>query len=408
MTNILPFKAIRPVRDKVQLVASKPYYTYSKKMLDAEISGNPYTFIHIINPEFLDKEKTRSNSKKRFKKVRQKFEHFFDEGLFLKEKKESLYAYRQTTDTHEFLGFIGGADLKEYKSGQIKKHEETISKREKTFSKYLKVVNFNAEPILLFHKEDNTINKLLSKISKNRPEYEYTTRDGIKHELWIVSQKDDLNAVKNAFKKLDDVYIADGHHRCASSYRFYESAKKTKINQHTMAFFISEKKLNILDFNRVIKDLNHLSVPTFMNRLEKHFKIQEFDDKIVKTVKCGKISMYLDKRWYILTPNKNIVSKKHPVDSLDTQILTAYILKPILNISDLRSDDRISFISGDKGMEGLKKLVDKGEAKVAFGLFPVTTSQLIDVADANLIMPPKSTWIEPKLRSGLTIYPLDE
>lgn len=408
MTNILPFRAIRPVRDKAQLVASRPYYAYSKRMLAAKLKGNPYTFIHIINPEFHKKDRTKPNTVGRFMKVREKFSEFFDQGIFIQEEADSLYVYRQTTETHEFLGFIGGADLKEYESGKIKKHEATLTKREKTFSKYLETVRFNAEPVLLFHKNEADIDTLLLDITKIRPEYEYTTTDKIKHELWIVDQSDTIDKVQKAFSKLDETYIADGHHRCASSYRYYQNTEnKTKLNQHSLAFFISESRLNILDFNRVVKDLNGLSKTEFIKALEKSFIIQIIDQKYYAPKKCGEISLYINQSWYSLKIKDGIIDSNDPVKRLDTDILTELVLRPILNIQDIKTDQRISFISGDKGMKGLKKVVDKGGAELAFALYPISPQQLIEVADASMIMPPKSTWIEPKLRSGLTIYPLE-
>ncbi len=409
MTNILPFKAIRPVRDKAQLVSSRPYYAYSKKMLEAKLKGNPYTFIHIINPEFHKKDRTKPNTVGRFLKVREKFNEFFNQGIFIQDENESLYVYRQTTETHEFLGFIGGADLKEYESGQIKKHEETITKREKTFSKYLDTVRFNAEPVLLFHKNQADLDTILLDTIKHRPEYEYTTTDKIKHELWIVSDKKVISDVQVGFSKLGETYIADGHHRFASSYRYFSnSQRKTSLNQHALAFFISESRLNILDFNRVVSDLNGLSKSDFIQLLKDKFDVKVINQKLYAPKKHGEISMYIENTWYSLTAKKEFIDFSHPVKKLDTRVLTSLVLKPILNIHDLKTDDRIDFVSGDKGMKGLKKIVDKGKAKLAFALYPISPQELIEVADANLIMPPKSTWIEPKLRSGLTIYPLDD
>ncbi len=408
MTNIIPFKAIRPVRDKVQLVASRPYFAYSKRMLAAKLKGNPYTFIHIINPEFHKKNKTKPNTKGRFLRVKERFNEFFEDGIFIQDKKDSIYIYKQTKDGNVYFGFIGGADLNEYKAGNIKKHEETITKREATFSKYLKTVGFNAEPVLLFHKHHEKLNALLIAQTQERPEYEYSTTDRVKHELWVIDNPETIQSIQENFKEVKETYIADGHHRCASSARYYEESDiKSKINQHALAFFISDQKLNILDFNRIVKDLNGHQTAAFLTAIQATFSITEKEGKTYAPSRAGEISMYLDQKWYALTPKPEFINHSHPVECLDTYILTHLILKPILNIQDLKEDERIDFVSGDKGMKGLKKMVDKGFAKVAFGLFPISPKQLIDVADANLIMPPKSTWIEPKLRSGLTIYPLE-
>ena len=378
-------------------------------MLSAKLKGNPYTFIHIINPEFHKKDRTKANTTGRFVKVRERFNEFFNQGIFIQDEKESFYVYRQTSETHEFLGFIGGADLTEYESGKIKKHEETLTKREKTFSKYLDTVRFNAEPVLLFHKNEAELDTILLDITKIRPEYEYTTTDKIKHELWVVNDSNTIASIQHGFGQLDETYIADGHHRFASSYRYYQnSATKTELNQYALAFFISESRLNILDFNRVVKDLNGLSKSKFLSLLEEKFMVQQIDQKLYAPQRHGEISLYVDKDWYSLVIKEEFINKDHPVECLDTYILTHSVLKPILGIKDLKTDDRIDFVSGDKGMKGLRKVIEKGDAKIAFALFPISPQQLIAVADANLIMPPKSTWIEPKLRSGLTIYPLDD
>lgn len=409
MTNILPFKAIRPVRDKAQLVASRPYFAYSKKMLDAKLKGNPYTFIHIINPEFHKKDKTKPNTSERFEKVRNKFNEFYKKGIFIKDSKDSLYVYKQTSKKDEFLGVIGGADLKEYEDGKIKKHEATLTQRELTFSNYLDVVHFNAEPVLLFHEDNVSLNDLLVKVATGRAEYEYTTTDRIKHEMWLVDESKMIQAFQTAFSQLKNTYIADGHHRCASSYRFYKTkGGDSIINQHTMAFFISESRMKIMDFNRVVKDLNGHSTQDFISLLRENFNVSEPILKKIAPANAGTITMYLDQHWYILNPKEEKIQKDHPVKSLDTQILTEFILEPILNIMDLKTDDRINFVSGDKGIKGLKQIVDKKRGRVAFALYPVTPKQVIDVSDAGLIMPPKSTWVEPKMRSGLIIYPLDD
>ncbi|MGV6861251.1 MAG: DUF1015 domain-containing protein [Putridiphycobacter sp.] len=409
MAKILPFKAIRPTRDKAQLVTSRPYYVYSKLMLDAKLVGNPYSFIHIINPEFHEIEKTEPNSPERFQKVRNKFEEFFNEGIFLKEEKPSLYIYKKTTPNHEYIGVIGGASIDDYNNGHIKKHEQTLTERETVFSNYLKVVEFNAEPVLLFHDNREKLNHLLLKLTFERPEYEFTTTDKVKHELWVISEENDINAIQKIYNDIDDVYIADGHHRSASSARFYEeSQNKTENKGHFLAYYISSDKLNILDYNRLIKGLNELSKTKLLEAIEKDFIISKLEEENPVSKGLHNILMYLENDWYNLQAKENIINRDDPVKSLDTYILSHYILKPILGIKSLKTDERVGFINGRKGMDGIKKLIDNKQYNIGFGLAPVSPKQLKDVADANLIMPPKSTWIEPKLRSALVIYPLNE
>lgn len=409
MATIKPFRAIRPTRDKAQLVTSRPFYAYSKLMLDAKLEGNPYSFIHIINPEFNEIEKTEPNSPERFQKVRNKFEEFIREGIFMQEEQPSLYVYKQTTETHEYLGVIGGASIDEYEKGQIKKHEQTLTERETTFCNYLKVVEFNAEPVLLFHDNREKLNQTLTKITFDRPEYEYTTTDRIKHELWVVSNPNTIREIQSTYNEIEDVYIADGHHRSASSTRFFnESENQSELKGHFLAYYISSDRLNIMDYNRLIKDVNNLSTPELLSQLEKNFIITEPNEKVTQAQGMHHISMYIDSKWYNLQAKEEIINRVDVVESLDSHILSHYILKPILGIKSLKTDDRIDFISGNKGFDGIEEVVNSGKFKVGFGLFPVSPKQLKDVADANKIMPPKSTWIEPKMRSGLTIYPLNE
>jgi len=408
MAKIIPFKAIRPTRDKAQLVTSRPYYAYTKLMLAAKIKGNPYSFIHIINPEFQEEDKTEPNSPERFQKVRNKFEQFEREGIFIEEERPSLYIYKKTTDIHEFLGVIGGASIEEYNNGKIKKHEQTITERETTFSNYLKVVEFNAEPVLLFHDNREKLNNLFLKHTFNRPEYEFTTTDKSKHELWVISEPSLINEIQKIYDTIDDIYIADGHHRTASSARFYnDSETKTNLKAHFLAYFISSERLKIFDYNRLVKTTNNLTKKDLISQIENYFIVTEVNTEDIHYRGVHNLLMYIDENWYNLQAKEEIINRNSPVESLDTFILSKYILKPILGIKSLQVSDDINFISGNKELKGISDNVDSGKHKIGFGLYPVSPKQLKDVADANLIMPPKSTWIEPKMRSGLIIYPLN-
>ena len=409
MTKIIPFRAIRPTRDKAQLVTSRPYYAYTDLMLQAKLKGNPYSFIHIINPEFLEEDKTSPNSPERFQKVRNRFEDFFNEGVFLQEEKPSIYIYKKTTQKHVYLGVIGGASIDEYENGHIKKHEQTLTERETIFSNYLNVVEFNAEPVLLFHDNREKLNQLLTKLTFDRAEYEFTTTDKAKHELWVISNEEDIKAIQDIYAGIDDVYIADGHHRSASSARYFnESENKTDVKAHFLAFFIASERLNILDYNRLVKGLNGLSVDELLSKIEDNFIVTNVSEDIPKSRGLHQILMYVENQWYNLQAKEDIINRNNPVESLDTYILSHFLLKPILGIKSLQTDERMGFINGRKKMDGIKSLVDAKKFDIGFGLSPVTPKQLKDVADANLIMPPKSTWIEPKLRSAMVIYPLND
>lgn len=409
LTKILPFRAIRPTRDKAHLVATMPYYTYKKNVLEAKLEHNPFTFLHVLNPEYHSVEKTPPNSVERFTNIRKKFESFIEEKIFIQDSKPCLYLYRQTKDHHEYLGLIGGASVDQYLSGHIKKHEETITTREETFSLYLNTVKFHAEPVLLFHEKHESLSALLEAISQHRPEYEYTSAEKIKHEIWLIENPEAIQQIQEYYKQIPDVYIADGHHRCASS-AYYSTHLKGNLKEeqnHFMAYFISEDRMFIQDYNRLVSDLGNISDDDFIKRIQTHFDIESGDLKKSKPSGHHQMAMYMNRSWYKLVPKKEFINDSHPVSSLDTAILTDLLLNPILGIKDLKIDRRIDFISGNKGMEGIQNAVDSEKFKVGFALFPVSTSQLKKVADEQLIMPPKSTWIEPKLRSGLTIYPLD-
>ena len=410
MTVIKPFRAIRPSRDKAYLVATRPYYAYKKNVLEAKLETNPYTYLHVINPEFYETEKTAPNSVERYQKSREKLEEFIADGTLIQDDKETLYVYRQSKGEYSFLGIIGGASVDQYNSGHIKKHEATITSREKHFTDYLSVVQCNAEPVLLFHAEHNKLSALLDKIALERPEYEFSTTEKIKHEIWLVQDTTTLKEIQNYYSELNAVYIADGHHRCASSARYSAeiNAAGNDLRNHFLAYFISEKRMEILDYNRLVNDLNGLTVADFLAKIELNFEVSKVENVHLHNRSDKNILMYLDAIWYNLAVRDNSVNESDVVECLDTAILTAKLLTPILDIHDLKTDERINFINGVKGLDGIKLAVDEGDARVGFALFPVSVAQLKAVADNDRIMPPKSTWVEPKLRSGLTMYPLTD
>jgi uncharacterized protein (DUF1015 family) len=411
MSKIAPFKALRPVRDKVHLVATRPYYSYKKNVLKAKLEDNPYTFLRIINPEFGSTIKTKPNSKERFGLVSEKYDEFIHEGILIHDNEPHVYIYRQTKDGHEFTGIVAGASVEEYERDKIKKHEATLTSREAMFTNYLDIVGYNAEPVLLSYPHEETIDSLLNKNTKDRPEYEFTTTDRIKHELWILSTEDTAHMIK-AFEKLPATYIADGHHRSASS----AGLKKLRLENGTsnypnedffLAFFIDENRLKILEFNRLVKTLNNLTETKLLEKLSDSFDIRPLKSSS-KPTKEHQMTMCLDGNWYELNCKNKIIDQDHPVKCLDAEILTNYVLTPILGIQDLKTDENIEFISGAESIDTLEEKIRKGKARVGFILYPVSMDQVKKVADNHMIMPPKSTWVEPKLRSGLTIYNINE
>ncbi len=404
MITITPFRAVRPPRDKANLVSSRPFYNYKKNILSAKLEGNTYTFLHVINPEFKEKEKTAPNSKARFLKVREKYEEFKSKAYLVQDEKPSFYIYKQQTPTHYYIGIIAGTSVEDYKKGTIKIHEHTLTEREKVFCDYIDVCKFNAEPVLLTYKDHPKINEIIKEKTQQRPEYEFSTTDMIKHELWVVDNENDVELITETFKSVPEAYIADGHHRSASSALYAAQNAKLPNAQVFLSYFIAESSLKIYDFNRTVKGLNGLSPTEFLEKTAKFFIISEPKEKKIKPKKLHDFSMFLDGKWYLLTVKKEYIDTTSPVGVLDPQILSDTVLSEVLGIKDLKSDKRVSFIEGTKGSKALKKAVESGKADVAFRLFPISIEQLKLIADTNNVMPPKSTWIEPKLRSGLTIY----
>ncbi len=405
MSKIIPFKAVRPTRDKAYLVSSRPSYSYKKKHLESKLEGNPYTFLHVINPEFREDDSTKPNTVERFEKVKDKYDEFKSLGYFTQDEVPAIYIYRQITPANTYIGIIAAASVDDYLNGKIKVHEHTLSQREEMFKKYLNVCKFNAESVLLTYKDNKDVDSLFEKYINTRSEYEFTNTREIKHDLWVVSDQKDIAALQDAFANVEHSYIADGHHRVSSSALYTQSQREKgyigdEDFNYFMAFYIAESKLRIFSYNRTVSSLNDLTSEEFLLQIEKSFTLKKSTEAY-----CPKslhnLSMYFGESWYSLTIKDEFIDNDNPVGCLDAQLLSTLVLSPILGIHDLKTDNRVNFIEGTKGMEALQESVDSNIAKVAFGFFPVSIDQLKRVADTNNIMPPKSTWIEPKIRSGL-------
>lgn len=411
MAKVIPFRAVRPTNDKVHLVVSRSVVQYSRRILTAKLETNPYSFLHIVKPEFFDKKKSKQNSIELFQKVRAKYDEFLDEGILIKEDIPALYVYRQIKPEATYTGIIGGISIDDYIEGKVKIHEQTLTKREKIFEQYLNICDFNAEPVLLTYPDNQGIKNLISIVVHDRPLFDYSTTDRIRHQLWQITDTEIIRQLSLHFDGIESVYIADGHHRSASSAllgqhkREYTKSDGNEGFNYILSYFIPESQLDIYDFNRLVKDLNKLSEEEFMAKLSVNFNVEKMGSKFSPS-KLHEFSMYLNENWYKLNLKNAADKLSDPVDRLDSSILTKYVLDPILGINDLKTSTRVYFMGGLKGMEGLQRDVDKKKAKVAFGLFPVSIKQLKEIADTNNIMPPKTTWIEPKLRSGLTIFEL--
>jgi len=409
MAKVIPFKSIRPSRGLANLVASRSYENYSPAELGAQLDFNPYSFLHIINPGY--KFQQEIDKATRFKLVKNRYQEFKEEAILLEDEQPAYYIYKKKNDQHSFCGIIAATSTEDYKNGLVKIHEDTIASRERLFKNYLKTVGFNSEPVLLTYPDNAGIEAITKKYMQTRPEYEFATQDKHTHSVWIVTSKEDIQTIKSAFNDLGAVYIADGHHRTASSCLLAEELK-SKNKNHTgeeaynyfMSYLIPESNLKIYEFNRLIKDLNGLTKEAFLIKLDEVFRIQNRGLQLYKPSKKHHFSMYLDGEFYSLYLRKTVLNIENSLDDLDAQLLYKTILNPILGIKDLRKDKRIAYSHGKNDIIAVKQRVDDGEFKVAFGMIPATIEQVKSIADDGLKMPPKSTYIEPKLRSGLTIY----
>ena len=403
MAIFRPFKAIRPTRDKANLVASRSYLSYSDETLKEKLEHNPFTFLHIINPDYKDEIKLKGTEK--FKAVKEKFNKFKEAGFLITEPSESFYIYQQLHGHHTFEGIIGATAVSDYLNGNIKKHEHTLTAREEMFKSYLDTTGFNAEPVLLCHNENTTITAIIQKYKGTRAEYEFTTTNKVVHKLWLVNNTDDIDTITNAFTTIDNLYIADGHHRSASSALLAQNSNKAN-SKYFMSFLIDENQLNIINFNRLVKHTNGLKPSELITEIGKSFTVTKKGNTPYSPTLTDEISMYLSEEWYSLVALAKAV-KQDCVSKLDPAILSNNILAPILNITDEKTDKNIVFEAGTVPLTEIAQKVDSKEFEVAFILKPIPINALKQVADNNLSMPPKSTYIEPKLRSGLIIYPLD-
>lgn len=415
MATIKPFKALRPARDKVHLVASRSFDTYSQAELSAKLKGNPYTFLHIIKPDYPSHHKGSDQDPEYLSLIKSNFENFIQQEYLIADEQPALYVYQQYKNNQVYTGIIACASIQDYFDGVIKIHEQTLTEKENRFKDYLEVCDFNAEPVCIAYPDNSGINSIIEQSLQERPEYDFSTRDEERHKLWLISDPKKISRIQEEFAKMPAVYIADGHHRSASSALLGKSKRQQFPNftgkegfNYFMCVFFSEKQLHIYDFNRVVRDLNGLSPEDFVTRLEEKFVVKKMGTEIYTARNLHNISMYLDHNWYSITAKEGTYHSNDPVGSLDASILSEHILNPVLGIKDLKTDKRVRFVSGIKGMQKLKQLVDEGKFALAFGLYPVGMKQLKNIADNHCIMPPKTTWIEPKLRSGLVIYSLSE
>lgn len=415
MADIIPFKGFRATPDKVHLVATRSVDNYPKEDLRHKLASNPFSFLHIINPDYADGKRTKPGSVERLKKIKHKFLQFVSEEIFVQEQKPAYYLYQQYKDGNVYTGIIGCSSVADYDKGVIKIHEHTLTEREEKLKQYLEICDFNAEPVLFSYENSTAIDDIVNLTMLKKPAYDFTTTDRVRHKMWVISNGATVTAIREAFSKVKAVYIADGHHRSASSSRLaHELAEKNPSHNGTenynfyLGIFFPENQLRIYDFNRVVADTNGLSSKDLLSKLKENFKVTPHHQNEYRPELPHKFSMYLEGEWYELAAKPNLIDKKDPVKKLDASILSDFILSPVLGIKNLKTDKRISFVPGIKGMGELKRLVDIGKFKLAFGLYPVQMPELKNIADTNNIMPPKTTWVEPKMRNGLVVYKLSD
>ena len=415
MATIKPFRGIRPPKELVEKVESRPYDVLNSEEARAEAGDNEMSLYHIIKPEIDFPVGTSEYDACVYEKAAANFKKFKDNGWLVQDDKDHYYIYAQTMNGKTQYGLVVGAWVNDYMEGRIKKHELTRRDKEEDRMKHVRVNNANIEPVFFAYPDNATLNELIMRYAATNPEYDFIAPiDGFRHRFWIISDDADMKVITEEFAKMHSLYIADGHHRSAAA--ALVGAEKQKNNpNHTgdeeynyfMAVCFQASQLTILDYNRVVKDLNGLSSQQFIDALKQNFDVEDKGEDIYKPTSLHNFSLYLDGKWYSLTAKEDTYDNTDPIGVLDVDISSRLILDNILGIKDLRSDKRIDFVGGLRGLEELKRRVDSGEMRMALALYPVTMQQIMDIADSGKIMPPKATWFEPKLRSGLIIHSLD-
>lgn len=411
MPKVKPFRGLRPPKNLVEQVESRPYDVLDSEEARAEAGNNEKSLYHIIKPEINFPEGISEYDPRVYDSAAEQFEKFQKNGWLLQDEQENYYLYAQTMNGKTQYGIVLCAHVDDYMNGNIKKHELTRRDKEDDRMKHVRITNANIEPVFLAFRHNDVLAELIKKYAAQEPVYHFKAPvDGFIHQFWVIDNKEDQNAITEEFAKMDSLYIADGHHRSAAAARVgAEKGEKEGRGEHDyyMAVCFPAEQLTILDYNRVVKDLNGLSEEDFLKALEKNFTVACKGEENYRPQKMHEFSLYVGGKWYSLEAKPGTFNENDPIGVLDVDISSRLILDEILNIKDLRSDKRIDFVGGLRGLDELKRRVDSGEMKMALALYPVSMQQIMDIADSGNIMPPKATWFEPKLRSGLVIHKLD-
>jgi uncharacterized protein (DUF1015 family) len=412
--KVKPFKGVRPPKEWVKEVASRPYDVLNSEEARSEAEGNEKSLYHIIKPEIDFPVGKDEHDADVYEKAAENFRLFRQKGWLVQDDREMYYVYAQTMNGKTQYGIVVGAYVDDYMTGKIKKHELTRRDKEEDRMKHVRITNANLEPVFFAYPDRPELDEIVRRITSGAPEYDFVSEDGVGHHFWLVSDQKDINAVTRIFDSIPAMYIADGHHRSAAA--ALVGAEKARNNpnhkgdeeyNYFMAVCFPQSQLTIIDYNRLVKDLNGLTPEEFLQKLGKNFIVEPTGTEIQKPRGLHNFSIYLDGKSFSVTARPSIIHDDDPIEQLDVTLTSRYILDEILGIKDLRSDKRIDFVGGIRGLGELKKRVDSGEMALAIALYPVSMKQLMDIADSGNIMPPKTTWFEPKLRSGIVIHILD-
>lgn len=413
--KVKPFRGVRPPKALVKDVASRPYDVLNSDEARKEAEGNEKSLYHIIKPEIDFPVGKDEHDADVYEKAAENFAKFIDNGWLVQDEKEMYYVYAQTMNGKTQYGLVLGASVEDYMTGAIKKHELTRRDKEEDRMKHVRITDANVEPVFFSYPDNDEINAIVEKVISGKAEYDFVSVDGVGHHFWLVKDDNDIKRITEIFETIPALYIADGHHRSAAA--ALVGAEKAKNNpdhkgdeeyNYFMAVCFPDSQLTIIDYNRVVKDLNGLTPDEFISKLERNFIVEPTGSEIQRPKNLHNFSFYLDGRSFSVTAKPGTFDDNDPIGQLDVTITSNLILDEILGIKDLRSDKRIDFVGGIRGLGELKERVDSGEMALALALYPVSMKQLMDIADTGNIMPPKTTWFEPKLRSGLVIHLLED
>lgn len=414
MATIKPFKGIRPPKELIEQIESRPYDVLNSEEAREEAKGNEKSLYHIIKPEIDFEVGTSEYDPRVYEQAAKNFKNFQEKGWLVQDEKDHYYIYAQTMNNKTQYGLVVGAYVNDYLDGTIKKHELTRKDKEEDRMKHVRVCDANIEPVFFAYPDNAALDQLIMRYAATTPEYDFIAPiDGFRHQFWIIENTEDINLITAEFEKMPALYIADGHHRSAAA--ALVGAEKAKQNpnhkgdeeyNYFMAVCFQASQLTILDYNRVVTDLNGLTEQEFLTQLEKDFVVEDKGTDIYRPNALHNFSLYLNKHWYSLTAKDGTFDNSDPIGVLDVDISSRLIFDSILGIKDFRTDKRIDFVGGLRGLEELKRRVDSGEMQMALALYPVSMQQIMDIANTGNIMPPKATWFEPKLRSGLVIHKL--